>query len=152
FNLSAMLLDSDSEDDQPQQHHSQLDDIIMDGNQFFDAGRNEMFFSAGVEDIGAACRKVLLEGIQDLDYYDHTMFGKVDREDSTISDAVATMVEMGLDESDDESEVDYIQEDRGWRPHGSKAMFMLDLLENLPRLRLSDDQLKTIIWIMHECK
>jgi hypothetical protein len=31
-------------------------------------------------------------------------------------------------------------------------MFMLDLLDNLPRLRLSDDQLKTIIWIMRECK
>jgi hypothetical protein len=95
FNLSAMLLDSDSEDDQPQQYHSELDDIMMDGNQFFNAGPNEIFFSAGVEDIGAAHRKVLLEGIQNLDYYDHTMFGKVDREDSTISDAVATMVEMG---------------------------------------------------------
>jgi hypothetical protein len=31
-------------------------------------------------------------------------------------------------------------------------MFMLDLLDNLPRLRLSDDQLKTIIWVMRECK
>lgn len=30
-------------------------------------------------------------------------------------------------------------------------MFMLDLLDNLPRLRLSDDQLKTIIWVMREC-
>ncbi|KAJ6482232.1 hypothetical protein DFH09DRAFT_950467 [Mycena vulgaris] len=29
---------------------------------------------------------------------------------------------------------------------------MLDLLDNLPRLRLSDDQLKTIIWVMRECK
>ena len=31
-------------------------------------------------------------------------------------------------------------------------MFMLDLLDNLPRLRLSDDQLKTIIWVMRECR
>lgn len=30
-------------------------------------------------------------------------------------------------------------------------MFMLDLLDNLPRLRLSDDHLKTIIWVMKEC-
>ena len=29
---------------------------------------------------------------------------------------------------------------------------MLDLLDNLPRLRLSDDQLKTIIWVMRECR
>lgn len=28
---------------------------------------------------------------------------------------------------------------------------MLDLLDNLPRLRLSDDHLKTIMWIMREC-
>jgi hypothetical protein len=31
-------------------------------------------------------------------------------------------------------------------------MFMLDLLDNLPRLRLSDDHLKAIIWVMRECK
>lgn len=30
-------------------------------------------------------------------------------------------------------------------------MFMLDLLDNLPRLRLSDDHLKTIMWVMKEC-
>jgi len=30
-------------------------------------------------------------------------------------------------------------------------MFFLDLLDNLPRLRLSDDHLKTIIWAMREC-
>ncbi|KAJ7795972.1 hypothetical protein B0H14DRAFT_2391114 [Mycena olivaceomarginata] len=29
---------------------------------------------------------------------------------------------------------------------------MLDLLDNLPRLRLSDDHLKAIIWVMRECK
>jgi hypothetical protein len=31
-------------------------------------------------------------------------------------------------------------------------MFMLDLLDNLPRLRLSDDHLKAILWVMRECK
>ncbi|KAJ7820820.1 hypothetical protein B0H14DRAFT_3089221 [Mycena olivaceomarginata] len=30
-------------------------------------------------------------------------------------------------------------------------MFMLDLLDNLPRLWLSDDHLKAIIWVMKEC-
>lgn len=30
-------------------------------------------------------------------------------------------------------------------------MFMLDLLDSLPRLRLSDDHLKLIIWVMREC-
>ena len=31
-------------------------------------------------------------------------------------------------------------------------MFMLDLLDRLPRLRLSDDHLKTVIWVMRECR
>ncbi|KAK7445751.1 hypothetical protein VKT23_014747 [Stygiomarasmius scandens] len=41
--------------------------------------------------------------------------------------------------------------DSAWKPHASKTMFMLDLLDNLPRLRLSDDHLKAIIWAMQEC-
>ncbi|KAJ6541303.1 hypothetical protein B0H10DRAFT_2137145, partial [Mycena sp. CBHHK59/15] len=31
-------------------------------------------------------------------------------------------------------------------------MFMLDLLDNLPKLRLPNDYLKAIIWVMQECK
>lgn len=30
-------------------------------------------------------------------------------------------------------------------------MFFLDFLDSLPRLRLSDDQLKVIMWVMKEC-
>ncbi|KAJ7849685.1 hypothetical protein B0H14DRAFT_3085998 [Mycena olivaceomarginata] len=124
FNLSDILLDSESEDDdhRPQRTHSPLDDIMVDGNQFFDSDRNELFFSAGAENTGNSTRRQeLLEGMRNLEYYDHTVFGKTDREDPTISDAVAAMVDM-------------------------------DLLDNLLRLRLSDDQLKTIIWVMRECK
>ncbi|KAJ7239090.1 hypothetical protein C8J57DRAFT_1528367 [Mycena rebaudengoi] len=148
-----MLLDSDSEDEshEPQQFHSQLDDIMMDGNQFFDAHRNEILFSAGTEESLHAHRQELLEGMRNLDYYDHTVFGKMDQEDPTIADAVAA-IEMGLEDSGDESDSEYSHNDQIWNPHGSKAMFMLDLLDNLPHLRLSDDQLKTIIWVMRECK
>ncbi|KAJ6528118.1 hypothetical protein B0H19DRAFT_1214630 [Mycena capillaripes] len=103
------------------------------------------------------------------------MFDKTD--DCTLSDAVRAMAAMGLDESDEEDDDDsssagVFNED--WAPHGSKAvgfnfrydfgckletdilstwiqMFMLDLLDNLPRLRLSDDHLKAIIWVIKEC-
>ncbi|KAJ7831513.1 hypothetical protein B0H14DRAFT_3143143 [Mycena olivaceomarginata] len=56
FTLLDILLDSDSEDKghRPQRNHSPLDDIMMDGNQFFDANQTEMFFSAGTEETGAA--------------------------------------------------------------------------------------------------
>ena len=30
-------------------------------------------------------------------------------------------------------------------------LFFLDLLDNMPRLRLSDDHMKAIIWVMREC-
>ncbi|KAJ6488399.1 hypothetical protein DFH09DRAFT_1105629 [Mycena vulgaris] len=112
-----------------------------------------MFFSAGTEETGATSRGELLEGIRNLDYYDHTMFGKMDREDLTVSSAVELMVEMGLDDSDAGSEAEYSHKDSRWSPHGSKpASRSRSNTNNLPRLRLSDDQLKTIIWVMRECK
>lgn len=30
-------------------------------------------------------------------------------------------------------------------------MFFIDLLDNMPRLRLSDDQIKAFLWVMREC-
>lgn len=30
-------------------------------------------------------------------------------------------------------------------------MFMIDLLDSLPRLRLSDDHMKLILWVMQQC-
>ncbi|KAJ7182641.1 hypothetical protein C8R43DRAFT_1083606 [Mycena crocata] len=58
------------------------------------------------------------------------------------------------DEEDGEDEFEFARtdEEEDWFPHGSRTMFMLDLLDNLPRLRLSDDHLKSIIWVMRECK
>ncbi|KAJ6602592.1 hypothetical protein DFH09DRAFT_1068977 [Mycena vulgaris] len=136
FQLSEMLLDSGSEDDRAahRRTHGALEDILMDGNQFFDADRNEIFFSAGTEETRTAQRQELLEGIWNLDYYDHTVFGEIDQEDLTVSSAVTTLVEMGLEsDSDDKSEAEYSPNDRGWNPHGSKT-------------------LKTIIWVMRECR
>ncbi|KAI0030393.1 hypothetical protein K488DRAFT_54332 [Vararia minispora EC-137] len=40
--------------------------------------------------------------------------------------------------------------DDDWFPYESKAMFLLDILDNLPRNRLSDSVLKMIIWMLQE--
>ncbi|KAF5384429.1 hypothetical protein D9615_003465 [Tricholomella constricta] len=61
-----------------------------------------------------------------------------------------------LEDSDEEAEAEASEsnwaDDHEWAPHGSKTMFMLDLLDNIPRLRLSDDHLRTILWVMRECQ
>ncbi|KAI0935086.1 hypothetical protein AcV7_003988 [Taiwanofungus camphoratus] len=78
--------------------------------------------------------------------------------DATVPDVIAALQAMGLDdfdldETDDIDEIFYtnLPQDHDWDPYESKTMFMLDLSDNLPRLRLSDDQLKMILWIMREC-
>ncbi|KAG8740925.1 hypothetical protein FRC10_003540 [Ceratobasidium sp. 414] len=37
-----------------------------------------------------------------------------------------------------------------WCPYESKIIFLLDLLDNIPRLRLSTEHLKLIMWVMEE--
>ncbi|KAG9079195.1 hypothetical protein FRC06_007889, partial [Ceratobasidium sp. 370] len=37
-----------------------------------------------------------------------------------------------------------------WSPYGSKIMFLLDLIDNIPRLRLSTEHLRLIMWVMKE--
>lgn len=43
------------------------------------------------------------------------------------------------------------EEDGQWFPYENKTIFFLDLLDSLPRLRMSDDQLKAVLWVMKEC-
>ncbi|EAU92084.2 hypothetical protein CC1G_09605 [Coprinopsis cinerea okayama7 len=64
-------------------------------------------------------------------------------------------LEDNVAESDDIDDMDALGYppvcDESWSPYGSKTMFMLDMLDNLPRLRLSDDHMKAILWVMREC-
>ncbi|KAJ6600531.1 hypothetical protein DFH09DRAFT_1257967 [Mycena vulgaris] len=117
-------------------------DVMQYEDGFFDASGTQIIFSAG-SDLGQknklTMRKFTNRWI-DLFLFPTTRYSARIR-----------------DESDDEDEQDdfgfaHAEEDEAWFPHGSRTMFMLDLLDNLPRLRLSDDHLKSIIWVMRECK
>ncbi|KAF7777799.1 hypothetical protein Agabi119p4_3871 [Agaricus bisporus var. burnettii] len=50
-----------------------------------------------------------------------------------------------------ENEETHLDDEQGWFPYGNRTIFFLDLLDNLPRLRLSDDHMKAVLWVMKEC-
>ncbi|THH15683.1 hypothetical protein EW146_g4834 [Bondarzewia mesenterica] len=166
---------SDDEDVAPalsQGPPNPLDDVAIYDDCIIDAQGQQIHFEAGNVRRDLA-RDDLAEKIEALNYYDHTIFGKMcgrrtnddganddSGGDSTVADIVATLESIGLEDSDDDADESDEEErtmdetpnpEANWAPHGSKMMFMLDLLDNLPRLRLSDDHLKAIIWVMREC-
>ncbi|KAK0444640.1 uncharacterized protein EV420DRAFT_1721990 [Desarmillaria tabescens] len=138
-------------------------------------GRN-ILFSAGEREVHAMEQRrhrlyKQLDGLALLER--HTLFGRFDDAESaapddlaednlssTASQMIADLEALAIgDDNDDEDDGDddvasWDQEskaDADWYPHKSKTMFMLDLLDNLPRLRLLDDHLKAVIWVMREC-
>ncbi|OBZ67227.1 hypothetical protein A0H81_13040 [Grifola frondosa] len=158
--LADMFAHSDNEDEEfsrmPLYEQQQTADY---GDHFIDEDGDMVMFSAGQlpED---NLREELRRKMNALSYGDNTLTrmafleSSEPDEDVTVSNATAALEAMDL-EDDNETEhfvpdIGQAEKD-GWAPHGSKTMFMLDLLDNLPRLRLSDDHLKTIIWVMREC-
>ncbi|KAJ7753276.1 hypothetical protein B0H16DRAFT_1459575 [Mycena metata] len=57
----------------------------------------------------------------------------------------------GEDEEDINEHFTGVPVSHDYAPYGNKTMCYLDILDNLPRLRLSSSQLKMILWIMKEC-
>ncbi|KAJ7075233.1 hypothetical protein B0H15DRAFT_792100, partial [Mycena belliarum] len=158
--------ESDMALDSPPAHP--LDGFVIEDDRFWDADGQEILFSAGdpteeqrntlllrarlerdLESLESGQNPVLGAGSQSL--YD----SDCEDTDPTVSEMVAEMQMLGFEDSDDdESDAGdaRIDEDANFAPHGSKTMFMLDTLDNLPRLRLSDDHMKTILWVMRECR
>ncbi|KAJ7890150.1 hypothetical protein B0H14DRAFT_3126792 [Mycena olivaceomarginata] len=142
-------------------------EVMQYDDGFFDNNGQRISFSAGkLPDHDRIERTEIQQQIDRLALLpDHSKLGQFSQEledelepESTVDGAfAAAMRRMGIDdESDEEGEDEFgfarTDEDEAWLPHGSRTMFMLDLLDNLPRLRLSDDHLKSIIWVMRECK
>ncbi|KAF8994431.1 hypothetical protein BDZ89DRAFT_1150102 [Hymenopellis radicata] len=59
---------------------------------------------------------------------------------------------MNYDEDDDDIVMEEVEpeKDSAWWPYPSKQAFLIDMMDNQPRQRLSDDHLKTVLWVMRE--
>ncbi|KAL6299569.1 hypothetical protein BKA93DRAFT_698523, partial [Sparassis latifolia] len=167
---------SDGEEDIPAPTCNPFQNVVVYGDEVLDAAGHTVIFSAGEDTTHIGVRDTLAQELRELEYYDHDTFGKMSRStansglpldsatqddggDSSIPDAIAALQLRGglleddyddMEEGDDELGAGSIEEEGDWAPHGSKTMFMLDLLDQLPRLRLSDDHLKAILWVMRE--
>ncbi|KAJ4464605.1 hypothetical protein C8R41DRAFT_872068 [Lentinula lateritia] len=74
--------------------------------------------------------------------------------DATIPTVIEQFQSIGYEDADDEEVADFfagVAQNPDWAPYASKTMCYLDILDNLPRLRLSSSQLKIFLWIMRVC-
>ncbi|KAI0689864.1 hypothetical protein BC835DRAFT_1308149 [Cytidiella melzeri] len=135
-----------------------------------DASGQSIHFTAS-EDIHQSQHQALNQWIEDLGCHSHEWLGEFwnsdtiagsmsDNEDATLSNVAMALETTGrqfmdLDDEEDEEtlaeQCEARHDGQKWAPYQSKMMFKLDLLDSLPRLRLSDDHLKTIMWVMKEC-
>ncbi|KAJ3965958.1 hypothetical protein EV361DRAFT_966529 [Lentinula raphanica] len=80
-------------------------------------------------------------------------------EDASETNVVETLRSLGLDDDnmeDFEADESFFHpganvDDHNYAPYPNKLMMLLDLMDNLPRLRMSNAHFKLILWIMSEC-
>ena len=112
----------------------------------------------------------LANELEDSDIFEEPIFGI----DDFLDEAEIDDVDRGADEQPNEQPIkfeswlnDHLSKDEEWFPYRSKTVskfhtkrvsltyieqiFLLDLIDNMPRLRISDDMMKVFLWIMREC-
>lgn len=98
-----------------------------------------------------------------LEQIDHLLRGNLDAIPSMYHEPAVDWSIDDIWKESDEGEVHFdkdtndnerthpMEEDNKWFPYENKTVFFLDLLDSLPRLRMSDDQMKAVLWVMKEC-
>ncbi|KAK7682231.1 hypothetical protein QCA50_014818 [Cerrena zonata] len=143
---------------------------IDEDGQVCDENWEPVTFSAGFESNEAQEERThILHQLHSLDHYQRSILeGRIEtaadlenyyecREDDMSIPNIISSLEAGLEfEDGDDDDDECLPASNSnmpsrWAPYTSKTMFMLDLLDSLPRLRLSDDHLKLIMWVMREC-
>ncbi|KAJ3792663.1 hypothetical protein GGU11DRAFT_749747 [Lentinula aff. detonsa] len=96
--------------------------------------------------------EVLQQEFDLLSLYAHEEMLDESPEDATVPDWAAEFQSLGLDEEGNEEEMHQfltgVSMHQDYQPYTNKTTFLLDVLDNLPRLRLSSNHLKMILWIM----
>ncbi|KAJ6618968.1 hypothetical protein B0H10DRAFT_2371976 [Mycena sp. CBHHK59/15] len=79
-----------------------------------------------------------------------------DKDDITITAMVNALHSLDLeneeeDELDDDMAYTHVPVGSAYSPYPNKVTMLLDILDNLPRLRMSSNQFKMILWILKQC-